>query len=48
MTTLLAAAGFHDLWYAVPLIVSISLVYSATRAERMVPILHRAPDLGSG
>jgi uncharacterized membrane protein YgaE (UPF0421/DUF939 family) len=29
----------HDLWYALPLIVSISLVYSATRAERMGPIL---------
>jgi hypothetical protein len=28
-----------DMWYALPLLVSISLVYSATRHERMRPIL---------
>jgi hypothetical protein len=43
---LLAAPGFHDLWYAVPLIVSISFVYSATRAERIVPILVGAARFG--
>lgn len=31
-----------DVWYALPLIVSISLVYSATRHERMEDILPRA------
>ncbi len=31
-----------QLWYAIPLIASISLVYGATRHERMVPILHHA------
>jgi hypothetical protein len=30
------------LWYAVPLIVAISLVYAATRHELMVPILRHA------
>ena len=31
-----------QLWYALPLIVSISLVYSATRHERFLPILGHA------
>ncbi len=31
-----------QLWYAVPLIVAISLVYGATRHELMVPILRHA------
>ena len=30
---LLASNGPHDLWYAVPLIVAVSLVYAATRHE---------------
>ncbi len=30
------------LWYLVPLIVSCSLVYGATRHERMAPILEHA------
>ncbi len=29
-------------WYAIPLIAAISLVYGATRHEKMVPILHNA------
>ena len=29
-------------WYAIPLIVSISLVYGATRHEHLVPILTNA------
>jgi Na+/alanine symporter len=29
-------------WYALPLIVAISLVYGATRHERMTPILYHA------
>lgn len=30
------------LWYAVPLVISVSLVYAATRHERMAPILVHA------
>lgn len=32
----------NNLWYAVPLIVSVSLVYAATRHEAMQPILRHA------
>ena len=31
-----------SLFYAIPLIVVVSLVYGATRHELMVPILHHA------
>lgn len=31
-----------NLWYALPLIVSVSLVYAATRHEQMQPILIHA------
>ena len=31
-----------QLWYAIPLVAAISLVYGATRHELMVPILHHA------
>ncbi len=31
-----------NIWYAVPAIVAVSLVYSATRHERMQPILIHA------
>ena len=31
-----------DLWYAVPAIIAVSLVYAATRHERMRPILVHA------
>ena len=31
-----------QLWFAIPLVVSISLVYGATRHEQMIPILHHA------
>ena len=34
------------LWYALPLIVAISLVYAATRHELMVPILTHALRIG--
>ncbi len=43
---LLAAIGTHDFWYTVPLIVAVSLVYSATRHERMTPILKHAVRIG--
>jgi hypothetical protein len=39
MNWLLLAVGIHRLWYAVPLIASVSLVYAATRHEEMGPIL---------
>jgi hypothetical protein len=39
---LLAVAGPLRMWYAVPIIVSVSLVYSATRHEQMVSILNHA------
>ena len=38
----LAAILDNRLWYAVPLIVAVSLVYAATRHELMEPILHHA------
>ena len=37
--SLLGAAAVNQLWYMAPLIVSISLVYGATRHELMHPIL---------
>lgn len=43
MFELLALLIAHNrLWYAVPLIVTISLVYGATRHELMEPILVNA------
>ncbi len=36
-----------DLWYALPLIVAVSLVYSATRNEAMEPILQNAARVGT-
>jgi hypothetical protein len=38
----LAATGAARLWYAVPLVTSVSLVCAATRHERMGPILIHA------
>ena len=32
----------NQLWYAVPLIVAVSLVYGATRHELLGPILHQS------
>lgn len=39
---LLAATGAARLWYAVPLITSVSFVYAATRHEEMSQILIHA------
>jgi len=39
---LLAVNGIGYFWYALPLIVAVSLVYSATRHEQMGPILSHA------
>jgi hypothetical protein len=35
-------AQINQFWYAAPLVVSISLVYAATRHEEMKPILAHA------
>jgi hypothetical protein len=40
-------AQINQFWYAVPLIVSISLVYAATRHEHMKPILAHAGRVGA-
>jgi len=37
-----AQADTNRLWYALPLVVSVSLVYAATRHERMSAILRHA------
>jgi hypothetical protein len=42
----LPLAMINQFWYAVPLIVTISLVYAATRHELMGPILRHATRLG--
>jgi len=39
---LLFAAGANQLWYFVPLVVAVSLVWSATRHEEMGLIVVRA------
>lgn len=44
---LLFAARINDLWYAVPLIVSVSLVYSATRHELAGPIVSGATRMAA-
>lgn len=43
---LLASWTNTQLWYSIPLLVSISLVYGATRHERMGPILYHAWQMG--
>jgi len=43
---LLAAIGNNDMWYALPLVIAVSLVYSATRHEQMGPILGHAFRIG--
>ena len=42
LPVLFAEWASSQLWFSIPLIASISLVYGATRHERMVPILHHA------
>jgi len=43
---LLAAGDVTRFWYALPLIVTVSLVYSATRHEDMTHILKHALRFG--
>jgi len=42
----LLATG-NDLWYAVPLVIAISLVYAATRHEKNEQILVAAARIGT-
>ena len=42
ITTLFSAVGTAQMWYFLPLLVSISLVYAATRHEQMGPIFRHA------
>ena len=42
IATLLIATTLTTLWYGLPLLVAVSLVYSATRHEDMKPILMHA------
>ncbi len=44
---LIAALPFSQIWYLVPLIVAICLVYGATRHELMQPILINALKFGA-
>jgi hypothetical protein len=43
---LLAAEGVHDFWFAVPLILAVSVVYAATRHEETGAILLHAGRIG--
>jgi hypothetical protein len=43
---ILAATSIARLWYAVPLVTSVSLVCAATRHEQMGPILMHALRFG--
>ena len=43
---LLATLVNNDMWYALPLVVAVSLVYSATRHEQMGPILGHSLRIG--
>ncbi len=42
LNLMLPLAQINLMWYSLPLIVAISLVYSATRHEQMQPILAHA------
>lgn len=43
---LLAALTTNQIWYALPLVVVVSLVYAATRHEEIGPILSHALRIG--
>jgi hypothetical protein len=45
---LLADVWTHDFWFALPLVIAVSLVYAATRHELMPPILRHAMRIGTG
>ncbi len=37
----------HDIWYALPLLVTVSLVYAATRHESMSDIIRASLRIGT-
>jgi uncharacterized membrane protein len=43
---ILAVTGPGYMWYALPLVIAVSLVYAATRHERRAPILLHAARIG--
>jgi hypothetical protein len=43
---LVAAIWFNRMWYSLPLVVVVSLVYAATRHEFMRPIVEHAVRFG--
>ena len=43
---LFAASGINPLWFALPLLVTVSLVYAATRHEEMGLIVQHAIRFG--
>ena len=47
MNFILLATYYYRMWYAIPLIVVISLVYAATRHEHSWPILDHAVRFGA-
>ena len=47
LSAILLATTYNRMWYAVPLVVAVSLVYAATRHERPRPILEHAIRFGS-
>jgi hypothetical protein len=42
LSSLFAVLGVNDLWFTLPLIISVSLVYAATRHEDVGPIFTHA------
>ena len=38
---------YNDLWFALPLVIEVSLVYAATRHEAIQPILRHAFRFGT-
>ncbi len=47
MSSLLFATSTNQLWYMVPLLISICLVYGATRHEYAAPIIMNSVKFGS-
>ena len=46
MENLVLAVVDHYMWYALPLVIAVSLVYAATRHEQTTPILVHAVRVG--
>ena len=44
---LTGAVELYHVWYALPLVVAVSLVYAATRHEAMAPIVKHAMGCGA-